>query len=233
MIDKIKKMYLDENLTMTEICNTINISYYKLSKILKELKIKKKYNFNKKEMNIGSKYGFLTVVKEYDKKMKRGVAKRWICLCDCGKEIDVNGSYLRSNAIKSCGCHLPKGKAWKGYGDIGKDYWTTTIKGADARSIEFNITIEYAWELFLKQNKKCALTGLDLKFSDPTREKRSNKTASLDRIDHDKGYTEDNVQWVHKDINRMKNSFDNDYYIKMCELVAKNSKDKNVVDISI
>ena len=30
------------------------------------------------------------------------------------------------------------------------------------------------------------------------------KTASLDRIDSSKGYTEDNIQWVHKDVNQMK-----------------------------
>ena len=29
-------------------------------------------------------------------------------------------------------------------------------------------------------------------------------TASLDRIDSKKGYTIDNIQWVHKDVNKMK-----------------------------
>jgi hypothetical protein len=28
----------------------------------------------------------------------------WRCLCDCGKEIVVNGSVLKTNRIKSCGC---------------------------------------------------------------------------------------------------------------------------------
>jgi hypothetical protein len=48
-------------------------------------------------------------------------------------------------------------------------------------------------------------------------------TASLDRIDSSKGYCEDNVQWVHKDINRMKNTFDQDYFISLCKLIAENS----------
>ena len=41
-------------------------------------------------------------------------------------------------------------------------------------------------------------------------------TASLDRIDSKKGYIEGNIQWVHKDINRMKWAFNEDYFIKLC-----------------
>ena len=50
--------------------------------------------------------------------------------------------------------------------------------------------------MFLKQNKKCALTGLDIWFGISTKEKTHGKkeqTASLDRIDSSKGYTKDNV----------------------------------------
>ena len=45
-------------------------------------------------------------------------------------------------------------------------------------------------------------------------------TASLDRIDSKKGYIKGNLQWVHKDLNIMKNSYPNQYFIEMCKKVA-------------
>jgi hypothetical protein len=80
-----------------------------------------------------------------------------------------------------------------------------------------SLTIEQAWELYQKQEGKCALSGLPIFF--PATNK-GEFTASLDRIDSSKGYIEGNVQWVHKDINIMKNKFPQDYFIKICKLVA-------------
>ena len=50
-------------------------------------------------------------------------------------------------------------------------------------------------------------------------------TASLDRIDSNKGYVEGNVQWVHVDVNYMKLDYDQDYYINICRLIAKRMGD--------
>ena len=62
----------------------------------------------------------------------------------------------------------------------------------------------------------CALSGVKLIM--PTSKNKA--TASLDRIDSTKDYTLDNVQWVHKDINRMKNVYTQEYFIEMCKRVA-------------
>ena len=45
-------------------------------------------------------------------------------------------------------------------------------------------------------------------------------TASLDRIDNTKGYTQDNVQWVHKDINRIKSDLSQEYFLTLCKTVV-------------
>ena len=45
-------------------------------------------------------------------------------------------------------------------------------------------------------------------------------TASLDRIDSDGAYTIDNVQWIHKDINRMKSNLKQENFIEYCRLIA-------------
>ena len=56
----------------------------------------------------------------------------------------------------------------------------------------------------------------------------SSTTASLDRIDSSKGYVIGNVQWVHKDINIMKNKFDNQYFIDMCKKIASGACEINI-----
>ncbi|WP_414150297.1 hypothetical protein ACIZ62_12795 [Acetobacterium carbinolicum] len=50
----------------------------------------------------GKKFGRLKVIK-FDGLDKNKNAL-WICLCDCGREIVVNGSSLRNGLTKSCGC---------------------------------------------------------------------------------------------------------------------------------
>lgn len=158
---------------------------------------------------------------------KKGSWTMFNCRCDCGTEITTYSTHLIRGNVKSCGCLRGEQKGsnhvqWKGYGDISGHMWykirEMNSHGHRRRRhhLTFELTIEYAWELYIKQGKKCALTGLPIGFSAITKE----HTASLDRIDNDKGYTDENVQWVHKDINRMKNVYHQNYFIEMCRLVA-------------
>ena len=100
-----------------------------------------------------------------------------------------------------------------------KKYRCHIRTSAKKRNINLNISIEYAWELFKKQNGKCSLSGMDIYFST----NNQYGTASLDRIDSQKGYIEGNVQWIHKDINWMKNDFKQEDFIKYCKLIAVNN----------
>lgn len=111
-------------------------------------------------------------------------------------------------------------KSFNGYGEIGLSYFKTLITRAfktGKRKLpkEFSITIEELWERFLKQNRQCALTGIELTFG-------KKQTASLDRIDSDKGYIPGNIQWVHKDLNIMKNNFNTEKFLGYCKLVCEN-----------
>ena len=89
---------------------------------------------------------------------------------------------------------------------------------AEKRNINFNLTVDEAWQIFLKQEKQCSLTGLELNFD--SRGYRG--SASLDRIDSFKGYTTDNVQWIFCPINLMKGVHNVKYFIYLCKLVAEN-----------
>jgi uncharacterized membrane-anchored protein len=81
-----------------------------------------------------------------------------------------------------------------------------------------NISKDYILDLFKKQNKKCALSGLDL-----TLDYNLENTASLDRIDSNEGYIKDNVQWIHKKINKMKMELDQQEFISFCKLITQNN----------
>lgn len=50
-------------------------------------------------------------------------------------------------------------------------------------------------------------------------------TASIDRIDSSNGYIEDNIQWVHKDVNMMKQKMTNIELIEMCKLIVENNNE--------
>lgn len=99
--------------------------------------------------------------------------------------------------------------------DIKNSTFCGVKRGARVRNLEYSITLEQAWELYLKQDKKCALTGLPITIicSYKAEEK---STASLDRINSSEGYVEGNIQWVHKDVNLIKRDMDQKEFVKMC-----------------
>ena len=147
------------------------------------------------------------------------------CLCLlCNQEHSIRREKFGRD--KSCGClKLAKGKAnshFKGYEEIHKSKWNSYIRNAKQRNISFSISIEYAWNLFLTQEKKCALTNLPISFWTNATERQA--TASLDRIDNSKGYVEGNVQWVHKKINQIKMDMSVEEFIKLCLQVTDRCK---------
>lgn len=177
---------------------------------------------------LGKKFGKLTV-KEFAGVINN--SRRWLCECECGNEKIVKVSLLTKGHTKSCGCesHPSKSthKSWKGYQEIPLDFYTTIKRNADRRNVNFDITIEYLWTILIRQEKKCALSGLPLEFGRVTRD-RKGKTLSVDRIDSNKGYIEGNVQWVHKQVNIMKNNLNEDEFIKLCDLIVKKYNEKNI-----
>lgn len=146
--------------------------------------------------------------------------RSWQCICDCGTEKIIYQTHLLQGNIVSCGCikRNSSSNCWTGYGEISGDVWgEIQRKRTNRKKREFNITIHQAWNLFLEQQRKCKLSNIPLFFGETNEIKRS---ASLDRIDSNKDYTIDNVQWVHKKINIMKNRLDQNYFIYMCKSVS-------------
>lgn len=104
---------------------------------------------------------------------------------------------------------------------------------AKVRNIPFfinmnqNEIIEYIEKIYIEQNKKCALTGLLVKFN-TTMSVGNGKIllgdASIDRINCNTGYEKGNIQIIHKDINIMKGELEKERFFELCELIT-NHKD--------
>jgi len=111
-----------------------------------------------------------------------------------------------------------KSTAWKGYEEMPSRYFSRLIsRHKKHKYVEFNITLKYLWELFTIQERRCALSNIELSLDS------INFTASLDRIDSTKGYIIGNVQWLHKDINFMKNNLPLNVFLEWMKLITLNN----------
>jgi hypothetical protein len=177
----------------------------------------------------GERFGKLTVIKKT--KNATTTSAKWLCQCDCGKTVEVVSGSLRRGLTTSCGCARAK-RLWSGYEDISKTFWSRVVKGAELRNLPLEITIEDAWELFLKQDKKCALTGLPITLIKENFLKRHTEhTASLDRIDNKLGYIKGNVQWVHKEVNLLKNNFSEEELLFYCRKIIEHKDSRSGIEI--
>lgn len=189
---------------------------------------------------LGKQYGNFTVISEEigrsnDQKILFKVK------CSCGKEQFIRAYFLesgRQSCCKSCsqrnavyanpGRGNFLGKEHEGIGNFTKTAYSYFKRNAKRRNISWSdeLTIEYLYDLLLKQNKKCALTGVHIDLTESRKSSNVNfelMTASIDRIDSKKGYEPNNIQWVHKDINRMKWAFSQNQFIEMCQLVVNHA----------
>lgn len=90
---------------------------------------------------------------------------------------------------------------------------------AMARDVAWGITTDEAIEAFELQGGRCVLTGEPL----TTNGNFTAITASLDRIDNQRGYEKDNIQWIHKALNLMRGDMPIEDFVDACRRVAAHS----------
>jgi len=149
--------------------------------------------------------------------------EKFIRYCQtCGKtqeynnKKDLNKAVKKASLCRSC-TNRVRVLTLKKYKDIPMSWFDIRKRKAEAKGRVFEFDIKYVWEVYIRQNRKCALSGLPLDFDKDT----DNGMVSLDRINNNKGYVKRNIQLVHKDVNYMKYIYDQKYFIKMCTLVAE------------
>lgn len=145
---------------------------------------------------------------------------RVVAQCDCGEVHSVdkgNVLYGVSTGCSRCGRKAgSQNPNWKGHIDIPANLFGILKKSAEVRNIAVDVTMQDLQEAWDIQGGRCAISGMPIFLGG----KEKGYTASVDRIRQQEGYTKSNIQWVHKDVNLMKNRFSEDYFFAVCEHVV-------------
>lgn len=144
----------------------------------------------------GKRFGRLVV-----QSLKERVLKtKWLCLCDCGNEIVVDGGNLASKHTTSCGClRIFRHKA----GDVGKKllYYRYKLRSKQ-KGYQFNIPFE---DFILLTSEECHYCG---RRPETISKSKSDNSAylynGLDRVDCSLGYIKENVVTCCELCNKMK-----------------------------
>lgn len=166
---------------------------------------------------IGTQYGQWTIISRETKKNSPHRQTYYKVKCECGREGWRSAALLVSEKVKACKscCRSSMFK-----NTFTNSYFNKIIDRAKKMNFEIDIDSNYLYDLFLKQNKKCKLSGEDIDFR-KSWEKGTIQTASLDRINNNKGYIKGNVQFVHKDVNFMKGKLTEERFIELCNKISK------------
>jgi hypothetical protein len=98
-------------------------------------------------------------------------------------------------------------------------YFYHLKSSAMEREIPFNITIKHLGDLWEKQ-PICPYSGESL--TQKTFQRDNCGTASVDRIDPEKGYQPKNIQWVHKEFNKMKGVKTHKDFLSLIKIIEEN-----------
>lgn len=175
--------------------------------------------------HIGSRYGNVVIAEyAYHSKTRPYV----VIQCDCGIRRSVSVADVRRGDYQTCKlCNRSVRSnhwSWKGVGDMSRETYQHWFNSAKDRSLEFSVDKDYVYSIFLRQNRKCAITGVGLTFGEV---EDAGRTASLDRIDNDKGYVHGNLQFIHRTINYMRADMSMNDFLAICKMVTEYSGTKS------
>lgn len=175
----------------------------------------------------GEEVGSWTLLR-YLTKNNRGY---WECECKCGEIFLVEVASLNRGRSQSCrACAM---KSTRDTRIVPAHYWLKLNRHAEKRGHVVHVTHQYAEQLLEQQCHRCALTGWEIGFGRGRRKNGQHSdgetTASLDRVEPSLHYTAGNIQWVHKDVNRMKQAFSESRLLELCIAVISFHKDANHV----
>jgi len=123
---------------------------------------------------------------------------------------------------KESAAHLPKGRICDSLSPF-RMFVNKARMHSKQKPKECTLTVEQVKQIWEDQNGKCPMTGWNLFLPPSTswKGKLMPYTASLDRIDSEKGYVKENVRFVAVIANFSKNKFSDEDVIDFCEAVTQ------------
>jgi len=183
----------------------------------------------------GKRFGKWMVVDVNDytylyRKDGKVLERQYRCICECGTTKYIRTSHITRGLSKQCGkCRLQSCSVNKTGCIPANDIHRYKISAAK-RKKEWSVEPQYLYELYEQQNRMCAISGVPITFSEKGIGVAGSKdvgTASLDRIDSKQGYVEGNVQWVHKDANKMKMDLPQEKFFSIIKQIYEHKKLNN------
>lgn len=143
-------------------------------------------------------------------------------------DADIYGSKGLQSYCKKCRIDIDC-KSLSKYDNFIRNLFQDLKTRAKKKRLQLTISIDDIKNLYIKQNKKCAITGQKLthvkKKRDTIQHIINKWNISVDRIDSSVGYILDNIQLVGAIINRMKYTLNHNDFINLCHLIVNKSDD--------
>ena len=160
---------------------------------------------------IGRKFGKLTVIKKVESN-SLGRAM-WLCKCDCGNEVIVQGTCLRNGNTKSCGC--------------------LRIENSKSKTVKHNLTKHRIYNIYIHIKQRCnkpkckqykwyGAKGIQIceewekdfiNFYNWAMANGYKENLSIDRINVNGNYEPSNCRWV--DMKTQQNNRGNNFRVKI------------------
>jgi hypothetical protein len=155
---------------------------------------------------VNKKFGRLTVIKFLNK--IKGTDKVWLCKCDCGNDVEVKSSLLKSGGVRSCGCLRI---IYTDETDVTKKYIFNRYKGsAKRKGRKFELSFE---NFLILISNKCYYCGAEPN-NLSVRGRSSYKYNGIDRVNNELGYIDSNCVSCCSFCNMAKNDLPVEYFLK-------------------
>ena len=182
---------------------------------------------------VGKVFGRLTVLREVPKKTSR---RRWLCLCACGNETEVDTLNLRNGGTRSCGCFLIESRAKGKHGQC---------RHKAGQPNNHSGTPEYRMFCHAKENARKQGVPFSIELSDivfpefcpifntplnRNNTKTGNDSPSLDKLIPKLGYVKGNINVISYKANRIKSDASLEELTQLLDWLQKKIEEKEATD---